>query len=332
MRQPSQIPSLISSLHLPQKPDVVPLQADVARVFAALPAAPAGPVDPAALRAEEEGRVLPTAERLPLSSVTDMQAITSAGTIPVRIYTPTQDREHGVIVYFHGGAFFLGSLETHDHVARSIAKATGLMVVSVGYRRAPEAAFPAGLDDCAGVVRWVVENSSQLGWDGRTLAVAGDSAGGTFAAVVAATAHDEGFEAITHQILYYPSLDLDFDLNRYPSLRENAVGYGIETAGLKPYNAFYFASGADPADPRVSPMKREDLSGLPPALIVTAEYDPMRDEGEAYGARLQAAGVACTIRRYAGAPHGFVEHFSWVPAFHQVFDATREFLDSDSEE
>lgn len=302
------------------------LHPDVARVFAAMPAAPPGPVEVAALREEEERGVLPEAERLPLTSVTDVLAETPTGAVPVRFYTPTEAQTHGVIVYFHGGAFFLGSLETHDHVARALAKATGLLVVAVGYRRAPEAAFPAAIEDGAGVLRWVVDHGTDLGWDGDVLAVAGDSAGGTLAAVLAAAAHDDGFPRLTHQVLYYPSLDLDFDEERHPSLRENGVGYGVETAGLRPYNAFYVAGGADPADPRVSPIKRADLTGLPPALIVTAEHDPMRDEGEAYGARLQAAGVACTVSRYAGAPHGFVQHFSWIPEFHRVFDETRDFL------
>ncbi|MEU9246864.1 alpha/beta hydrolase [Streptomyces sp. NPDC048385] len=220
----------------------------------------------------------------------------------------------------------LGSLETHDHVARSLARETGLKVVSVGYRLAPEAAFPAGLDDCHAVVRWVAEEGESLAWDGITLAVAGDSSGGNFAAAVAARAHDEGFGAITHQILYYPSLDLDFDVDRYASLRENARGYGLETAGLKPFNAFYLDSGADPADPRVSPIKREDLSGLPPALVVTAEFDPLRDEGELYGRRLREAGAEATVSRYDGAGHGFVQHFSWIPEYHAVFAETRDFL------
>jgi acetyl esterase len=304
----------------------VPLHPDVAQVFALLPVAHDGPIDPAVLRAEEESRVLPESERLALFSVRDTVATTAEGVVPVRVYTPTEAEGSGVIVYFHGGAFFLGSLDTHDHVARALAEVTGLIVVSVGYRRAPESAFPAGLADCAGVVRWVAERGASFGWDGGTLAVAGDSAGGTLAATVAATALDDGFNRITHQILYYPSLDLDFDMDRYPSLRENAVGYGVETAGLRPYNEFYISSGADPADPRVSPMKRTDVGGLAPALIVTAEYDPLRDEAERYGARLKAAGVPCTISRYTGAPHGFVEHFSWIPEFHRVFDETRMFL------
>jgi len=156
-------------------------------------------------------------------------------------------------------------------------------VISVGYRLAPEAAFPAGLRDCYGVARWAAENGKSLKWDGATLAIAGDSSGGTFVAAVAAMARDDGFGRITHQVLYYPSLDLDFDQDRYASLRENAEGYGLETAALKPFNTFYIGSGADPADPPVSPIKRADLTGLPPALIITAEYDPLRDEGELYG-------------------------------------------------
>ncbi|MDT0403432.1 alpha/beta hydrolase [Streptomyces edwardsiae] len=302
------------------------LHPEIATFLAGLPAPDGAPLDPVAMRAADETHVAPPEERLPLHAVEDITAKTSVGEVPVRVYTPDRADSHGLLVYFHGGAFFLGSLETHDHVARSLAKETGLKVVSVGYRLAPEAAFPAGLDDCYAVVRWAAGENADLGWDGRTLAVAGDSSGGTFAAAVAARAHDDGFDRITHQILYYPSLDLDFDVERYASLRENAKGYGLETAGLKPFNAFYLDSGADPADPLVSPLKRADLTGLPPALVVTAQYDPMRDEGELYGERLREAGVETTVSRYDGAGHGFVQHFSWIPEYHKVFEETRDFL------
>lgn len=298
----------------------------VAEILATLPPPPAGPLDPAVLRAAEEAHLPPPAERLPLHAVEDVVAATPAGDVPVRVYTPVEAASYGLLVYLHGGAFFLGGLDTHDHVARSLAFATGLRVVSVGYRLAPENPFPAGLDDCYGVVRWAVQEGNRLQWDGGTLAVAGDSSGGTFAAAVCAMAHDDGFDRVTHQVLYYPSLDLDFDEDRYPSLRENAVGYGLETAGLKPFNAFYLGSGADPADPRVSPVKRADLTGLPPALVVTAEHDPLRDEGELYAQRLREAGVEVTLSRYAGAGHGFVQHFSWLPEFAQVFTETARFL------
>ncbi|RBY83770.1 alpha/beta hydrolase [Geodermatophilus sp. TF02-6] len=302
------------------------LHPEIAEVLGNLPELPPGPLDPGALRAAEEAQVPPVEERLPLHSVEDATAHTPTGDVPVRIYTPVEADSYGLLVYFHGGAFFLGSLETHDSVARSLAKETGCKVVSVGYRRAPEAAFPAGLQDCYAVVRGAVENGERLHWDGRTLAIAGDSSGGGFVAAVAAMASDDGFDRITHQVLFYPSLDLDFDVDRYPSLRENAEGYGLETAGLKPFNAFYVDSGADPDDPLVSPIKRADLTGLPPALIVTAEHDPLRDEGERYGQRLADAGVDARVTRYAGANHGFVVNFSWIPEYARVFRETAEFL------
>ncbi|TSD50022.1 alpha/beta hydrolase [Rhodococcus sp. KBS0724] len=305
----------------------MPLHPQIAQLIATLPAPPEGPIDPALMRAGDEAHVAPLEERLPLHAVED----TTAGDVPVRIYTPVDADAYGLLVYFHGGAFFLGSLNTHDHVARNLAKETGLKVISVDYRLAPEAAFPAGLEDCHAVVRWAAENGEALKWDGKTLALAGDSSGGTFVAAVAAMAHDEGFDRITHQVLLYPSLDLDFDVDRYESLRENAVGYGVETAGLKGFNSFYFESGADAANPLVSPIKREDLSGLPPALIVTAEYDPMRDEGELYGKRLKEAGTQVTVSRYAGANHGFAQNFAWIPEYYTVFEETATFLRSTGE-
>jgi acetyl esterase/lipase len=304
----------------------MPLHPEIAKVIATLPVPPEGPLEPAAMRAADEAMVPPVEERLPLYRVGDTVVPSGDGAVPVRVYTPTDAATYGLIVYLHGGAFFLGSLDTHDHVARSLAKETGCRVVSVGYRLAPEHAFPAGLEDCYAVIRWAAGSGDSLGWDRKTLAIAGDSSGGTFAAAVAALAHDDGLDAITHQVLYYPSLDFDFDVDRYPSLRENAVGYGLETAGLKAFNAFYLQSGADPDDPRVSPIKRADLTGLPPALIITAEYDPLRDEAELYAERLKQAGVPTTVTRYSGAGHGFVQHFSWLHEYHQVFTETSDFL------
>lgn len=299
---------------------------EIAKVLAGIPAPDGAPLDPAAMRAGEAAQVPPPAERLPMYSVADQTVATPEGGVPVRIYTPEAADAYGLLVYMHGGAFFLGSLDTHDHVARSLARETGCRVVSVGYRLAPEAAFPAGLRDCYAVVRWAAGQGRQLQWDGRTLAVAGDSSGGNFAAAVTHMAKDDGFTGITHQILFYPSLDLDFDVERYASLRENAVGYGLETAGLAPFNAFYLDSGADPADPLVSPIKRTDLSGLPPALILTAEHDPLRDEGELYGERLAQAGVPVRVSRYAGANHGFAANFSWLPEFYEAFRESAGFL------
>lgn len=300
---------------------------EIKKVLDNLPSAPEGPIDPVAARAAEKDQVPPLEDRLPVHAVEETTAVTPSGGVPVRIYTPAEAGSYGLLVYFHGGAFFSGSLDTHDQVARSLAKETGHRVVSVGYRLAPEAEYPAGLQDCYGVVRWAAEHGESLKWDGQNLAVAGDSSGGNFVAAVTAMAHDDGFDSITHQILFYPSVDLDFDVDRYASLRENAEGYGLETAGLAPHNAFYLDSGADPADPLVSPVKREDLSGLPKALVITAEYDPLRDEGELYGRRLEEAGVETTVSRYAGANHGFVVNFAWIPEYYRAFQEAGAFLD-----
>lgn len=318
----------------------------IAGFLATLPPSDATPPDVDAWRANGEAHVPPLDERQPaVQSIEDRVAHTAAGDVPLRVYSPapspaegdgaeggtdsgTEVGTDGLLLYFHGGAFFSGSLETHDAICRSLAAASGWTVVSVGYRLAPEHAFPAGLDDCLAALRWAAEHPGELGWSGARLAVAGDSSGGTFAAVVAAMARDAGFERIDKQVLLYPSVDLDFDINpdRYPSLRENAVGYGLETVGLKPHNSFYLESGADPADPRVSPIKRESLAGLPEALVITAEFDPLRDEGEAYAARLADAGVATVVHRYEGATHGFAQHWGFLPEYQPVFAEIGEFL------
>lgn len=306
------------------------LHPTVAQFIQSLPPAPAGPLDPDAMRAADESHVPPIEKRLSVYSVLDQVLSTPTGDVPVRVYQPTAADIHPLLVYFHGGAFFLGSLNTHDHVARALANATQCTVVSVGYRLAPEHAFPAGLNDCYGVVQWIEKHGrdpgSEIAWDGRTLVLAGDSSGANYVAAVAAMALDAGLKSITHQVLYYPSLDLDFEVERYESLKSNAVGNGLETAMLKPFNAFYIDSGADPVDPLVSPIKRKDFSGLPPALIITAQCDPLRDEGELYGRQLELAGVPATVHRYASAAHGFVQHFSWLPEFQGVFAETADFI------
>lgn len=301
----------------------MPLNPVIASFLAAQPAPAAGRVDPVAVREADEAHATPMKGRPPVGTVIDRIAHTVHGDVPVRIYRDGGGGG-GILVYLHGGAFFAGSLDTHDHVARALARVVGLTVVSVGYRLAPENSYPAGLDDAVGVVRWAASHGLDAG---DVLAVVGDSSGGTFAAAAAARLHDEGFPGLTHQVLLYPSLDLRFDRDRYPSLVENGVGYGLEYAGLKPFNAFYVASGADPADPLVSPVVRTDLTGLPPALIVTAEFDPLRDEGEAYGQRLRAAGVHATVIRTPGVIHGFVQNFPQLSESARVLAAVARFVE-----
>lgn len=305
-----------------------PLHPEIQKIVEQIPPASTTPPDPTTLRAGEAEQAKPVDAREPtLELVEDATAVTPVGEVPVRIYADDADaQEYGLIVYFHGGAFFSGSLDTHDHVARSLAKETGAKVISVGYSLAPEAEFPVAINECFGVVRWAVEHADDLKWDHQTLALAGDSSGANFVAAVTFLAHDAEFTRITHQILYYPSVDLDFDQDRWPSLKENAEGYGLEYNGLAPFNSFYLDNGADPADPLVSPIKRPDLSGLPDALVVTAGYDPLRDEGVAYADKLAEHGVNVTHLPYDNANHGFVVNFSWIPEFYEVFRETAEFL------
>lgn len=304
----------------------MPVHPQIAGFLSTLPPSDDQAPDVAGWRANGESHLPALEERLPVHIVEDSVAKTEHGDVPVRIYTPTEADQYNVLVYFHGGAFFSGSLETHDSIARSLANATGFKVISVGYRLAPEHAYPAGLTDCYAVVKWVVANATDLKFNRKRLALAGDSSGGTFVAAVCEMAKNDGFDAITDQVLFYPSVDLDFEVSRYASLRENAVGKGLETVALKPHNSFYVLSGANPADPLVSPIKIADLTGMPRALVITAEFDPLRDEGEAFAKRLSQANVEVKLKRYEGATHGFVQYFAWLPEYAGVFEEVADFL------
>ena len=307
----------------------MPLHPTISKFIAGMPA-PEGDLNPNEMRLAEELNLPPESDKAAMHSIVDRTLSTEYGDVPVRMYFPNDKKVLPILVYFHGGAFFLGSLNTHDQLARQLAKASECLVISVDYRLAPENVFPAGLDDCYGVVRWIAEQKEAVFegvyWDQQNLIVCGDSSGANFAAAVSARAYDDDVRAISHQVLFYPSLDLDFDGSRYESLRSNAVGNGLETAMLKPFNDFYFQSGANPKDPLVSPIKRTRFDGLPPALIITAECDPLRDEGELYGYKLEEAGVPCEIIRYESAGHGFIQYFAWLPEFADVFAKTANFI------
>jgi len=223
------------------------------------------------------------------------------GGIPVRVYRPEGGPSLPVVVYFHGGGFVGGNIETHDGVCHGLAVGVPAVVVSVDYRLAPEAPFPAAVDDCEAAVRWVSDHAGELGADGSRLAVAGDSAGGNLAAVIARRTRDTGGPSIAFQLLIYPCTDATCSK---PSHVENGEGY-LLTAELMQWFYGHYLGGSDPRDPDLSPLLVEDLRGLPPALIITAEYDPLRDEGEAYAARLVEAGVSATSTRYDGMIHAF---------------------------
>jgi len=233
----------------------------------------------------------------------DVRIPVAAGDIGARVYRPPSAGPLPVVVYFHGGGWVVGNVETHDNLCQQLAVGVPAVVVSVDYRLAPEHRFPAAVDDAVAALRWVASQAARLGGDPAHLAVAGDSAGGNLAAVVSRVARDDNGPPIAFQLLIYPATDAT---RCQPSHVENAEGYLLTADALEWFLDLYLEPGTDREDPDVSPFFAKDLSGLPPALVITAEYDPLRDEGEAYADRLVEAGVEVTVSRYPGMIHGFV--------------------------
>ncbi len=224
------------------------------------------------------------------------------GEIPVRIYAPASPDPLPVLVFYHGGGWVIGSLETHDGLCREIVDAAGCMVVSVDYRLAPEHRFPACVDDAYAAACWVSDHAAAIGADASRVAVGGDSAGGHLAAVTAMTARDRTTPPIVFQLLVYPALEHEFER---PSMIENAEGYMLTADGMRWFYRHTLNDPSEGDDPRVSPIRAESLAGLPPAFVITAEFDPLRDQGIAYAEALAAAGVSVTSTTYAGVFHGF---------------------------
>ena len=257
--------------------------------------------DPIAVR--EMLALTPRPQGEPVASVEDRAITANGAQIPLRIYRP----EGGpavtpALVWFHGGGWVIGSLDGSDFGCRIMANASGCTVISVDYRLAPEYKFPTAVDDCLAVTKWVAENGPELGVDGARIAVGGDSAGGNLAAVVSQLARDGGGPAIASQALVYPVTNYDFSTASY---RDNAEGYLLERDSMEWFWGHYLRSEADGASTKASPLRHTNLAGLPPAIVLTAEFDPLRDEGEAYAERMRAAGVPVEARRYDGQIHGF---------------------------
>ena len=239
----------------------------------------------------------------PAEEVAKIEDRTLPGGPRVRIYNPTGPNPKPALIYFHGGGWVLGAPETIDVPCRRLANASGCVVVSVDYRLAPEHHFPAPLDDCYAATRYVAEHAAELGVDSRRLGVGGDSAGGNLAAAVTLMARDRGGPALAFQLLVYPVTDHAFDTGSYRAFGKD---HGLSEAAMRWFWAQYLARPDDGKNPLASPLKAE-LHGLPPALVITAEFDPLRDEGEAYAARLRAAGVHVQLKRYDGQLHGFFQ-------------------------
>jgi acetyl esterase len=242
-------------------------------------------------------------KQIELSTIESRRIPGPAGEIPVRIYHPHGAGVKPALVYFHGGGWVIGTLDAYDATCRELAQGADCVVVSVDYRLAPEHRYPAAPDDCYAALKWVAANAASLGVDARRLAVGGDSAGGNLSAVVSQMARDKGGPALRFQLLIYPVTDADFTRRSYV---DNAEGYLLTTASMHWFWDHYVPSKSQRAEPYASPIRAADLSGLPPAWVCTAEFDPLRDEGEAYAKRLQQAGVSTTLTRFDGLIHGFV--------------------------
>jgi len=246
----------------------------------------------------------------PVHEVTDLTIAGPGGALPLRLYRPAGERPLPALLYFFGGGWVLGTVDTADGVSRSLANSSGALVAVAGYRLAPEHRFPAAADDCYAAVRWVAEHAEEIGADPARLAVGGDSAGGNLAAGVALRARADG-PALAGQLLVYPNTD---QLADDPSMRAADDPFLFNRHSVDWYRRHYLANPGDAANPLASPLRAQSLAGLPPALVITAEFDPLRDQGEAYARRLAREGVQVELSRYPGMAHGFFTMIGTVDA------------------
>ena len=254
----------------------------------------------------------------PVERVDELEVEGPSGALRLRLYTPFASTSPGAgIVYFHGGGFVAGSLDTHDRIGRSLANAAGCRVISVDYRLAPEHPFPAALEDAEAAVRQVHARAADFGLEAARIAVAGDSAGATLAAVICERLARLGERIVALQILLCPILDY---AGQSESRRAFASGYLVDEGTLEHDLAHYLVDGVDPSDARVSPLRAENLGGLPPTLVHTAEFDPLRDEGQHYADRLAAAGTSVAYTCHAGMIHLFYGLGAVIPFAGTAFD------------
>lgn len=282
-----------------------------------VPATHALPVD--AARAQYEARIALMARPAEIAGAHEQAIDGPGGPLRIRIYTPLGAGPFPLLVFFHGSGFVLCSLDTHDGMCRNLCAGANCVVASVDYRLAPEHKFPAGIEDCLHATRWAAAHAAALRANPTRIAVGGDSAGGNMAAVTALRLRDEGGPALCGQLLMYPVTD--YHTPGTPSYEENAEGYGLTRDTMKWFWAHYLNDPSEAAHPHASPLRATNLAGLPPALVITAEYDPLRDEGELYAQKLRAAGVWTALSRYDGVNHGFM---FWVGVVDKAGVAMKE--------
>jgi acetyl esterase len=270
-------------------------------------------------RAQYEARIPLMAPAATIGSVDQRTVAGPGGDLALRIYWPQGAGPFPLLVFFHGSGFVLCSLDTHDGICRNLCAGGQCVVVSVDYRLAPEHRFPAGLDDCVFATRWVADHANELNGDPGRIAIGGDSAGGNMAAAAALQLRDEGGPPLRGQLLIYPVTD--YHTPGTPSYQQNAEGYGLTRDTMRWFWDHYLNDPSEAASPLASPLRARDLQGLPPALVVIAEYDPLRDEGELYAARLRGAGTPAITSRWDGMNHGF---FFWVGRVDKAGEAMAE--------
>ena len=261
----------------------------------------------------EDGRKMYQAMSVPsttkLAQIQDLNCEGVEGDINMRLYVPAGKGPFPVLMYFHGGGWVIGDLDTHDGLCRDLAAETECLVFAVDYHLAPEYPFPAACNDCYDATLWVSQNAARFNGDSTRMAVAGDSAGGNLSAVTSLMIRERSGPRLCFQLLLYPVVDAP---SNNASYRENATGYMLTAAAMEWFWEHY-TGGVANTESHMAPLQAESLANLPPALVVTAEYDPLRDEGEAYGQRLQDEGVATEIIRYDGMIHGFVQMNALIP-------------------
>jgi acetyl esterase len=275
-------------------------------------------MNPEQLREALGGFAMMMGEGDEVAATTERTIPGPGGDIPVIVYTPAGNGPFPVIIYYHGGGFVGGSAALCDPVCRTLAKKAAAVVVNVEYRLAPEHTFPAAAEDAYAVLEWVGKNAGEIDGDPSRIAVAGDSAGGNLSAVVAQMTRDQGGPALALQALIYPAVD--GQSADYPSRKENADGYLLTQASMDMFYGHYIPAGTNPDDPRAYPIRAASLEGLAPAFVATCEFDPLRDEGEAYAERLSQANVPTQVKRYDGHIHGIF----WLPG---VVEAGRNLMD-----
>ncbi|MGZ5803945.1 MAG: alpha/beta hydrolase [Xanthobacteraceae bacterium] len=272
-------------------------------------------------QARQQMRDVRAALKQPVPAVAEVRDLTANGPhgdIPLRLYRSSAVRAGEVqpaLIFFHGGGWVFGDIETHDNLCRALANSAGCTVISVGYRLAPEHKFPAAVDDCWAALLWVEANAAELSLDKSRLAVGGDSAGGNLATVVAMLAQQRGVPRVVHQVLLYPTVDLEMKSKSY---EEQGKDYNLTASAMRWFRDLYLNSPAQVLDWRASPILAKDISQLPPAFIAVAGCDPLHDEGVAFAELLKRNGVAVTLRKFPGQMHGFASMSGFLRAADQV--------------